>query len=196
MPKKLSVLPILVILFFTLVFVSVARSAGAESGPNFQNAKIQTRDISENLREQRQDVKDRNATRQAEAKQKVIERIKKVFEKILNRFQAALNRLNKISDKIQSRIDKLEERGVDVANAQSMLDSCASKRDLAEAAIADSKSKVNSIDPNSSGVKQAIQTAVSAIHSAKKAVRDYHKCLVDVTRTLRASSKEASSEAN
>ena len=195
MAKKL-LLPILVIFISLAFFANFAnKSVQAEAGANIPNGKVQTRDIRGDVREKRQDLKDNSATRQAELKQRVIKRIKKVFGQILARFSAALGRLNKISDKIQSRIKKLKEKGVDVSNAQSMLDSCKAKRSAAEAAIVDAKSKVSAIDPGSSTVRQAVQTAVDAMHSAKKTIGDYHKCLTDVTRTLRVTSKEASNEA-
>lgn len=196
MNKKIVVPLIFVVFILTLLIVPNLGQGISAQNPLIAPSKLEeTRGGQQIIKDQRKETGEQS-TRQAQLRQRVIERIKKVFEKILNRFQAALNRLDKISEKIQSRINKLKDKGVDVANVQSMLDSCGAKRSAAEAAIADAKSEVNAIDPGSSTVKQAVKTAVSAIHSVKKAIFNYHKCLVDVTRSLKATSKEASGEAD
>lgn len=137
--------------------------------------------------EKLQTVKDKAATRQADIRARQVGHLKNVFTNILSRFQAALERLDKIVDKLNSRIDKLNAKGVDTTSAETKLASCSAKKTLAQNAINDAKAKVAAIDPTSSTVRAAVQTAVSALHTAKAAIRDYHKCLVDVTRSLKAS---------
>lgn len=192
MAKKFFLLPILAIFTLTIFFGTLSNKlVRAETGTNIRG------DLQDRPNIRQQDLRDNSATRQAELRQRAVGRIKGVFDKILSRFQAALERLDKIAAKLQSRINKLKEKGIDVSNAESILETCSTKKGLAEAAVADSKTRVAAIDASSQTVRQSVKTAVDAIHSAKKAIRDYHKCLADVTRNLKASqkSREATHEA-
>lgn len=163
------------------------------------------RNRSQELREQRRAERtERQATRRAEIASKVaelrtrvIEHIKKVFSRILDRTMAALDRLNKIVDRINSRIAKLKSKGVNTSAAETALANCNNNQKVAAvAAIADAKAKVAAIDSSSANVRDAVHTANSAMRAAKRALHEYHKCLVEVTRMLKAASpKEATGSA-
>lgn len=157
------------------------------------------------LREQKKlEISEHQATKRAEIASKVadlrsrvIENIKKVFTRILDRTMAALNRLNKIVDRINSRIAKLKSKGVNTSAAETALANCNNNQKVAAvAAIADAKTKVAAINPASTNVRDAVHTANSSVRAAKRALHEYHKCLVEVTRMLKAASpKEATGSA-
>ena len=179
------VIPLLVLGSFVLISSSVLAQ------PPYQGP-LEKREL---INKRQDEVKERIATKNAQLKEKRIERIKKVFDKILSRFEAALKRLDKIVGKIERRIAKLKEKGVDTSAAESALAACSSKKTLAESAILDAKSKVASIDPSSS-TKDAVKTAVDALHSTKKEIKTYHKCLSEVHRLLKvAKGKEGTGSA-
>lgn len=144
----------------------------------------------------KEEVKQRVATRIAEVKAKVIERIKNVFDRILDRFAAALGRLDKIVARIESRIDKLAAGGVDTAAAAAALVDCEAEKAAAQGAIEDAKAAIDAIDLASVNVRGAVQTSVAEVRSGKRTLQAYHKCLVNVNRTLKASiPKEATESA-
>lgn len=132
-------------------------------------------------------VKERVASKQADLRQDHIKRLKQVFTNILGRFRAALSRLDKIVDKLEARINKLNDMGVNTTNASAKLASCNAKKTAAEAAIDASVAEIAEIDETSTNARGTVHTSVDALKRAKGAIRDYHKCLVDVTRMLRAS---------
>lgn len=193
--KKISSKVLAVYISLILVLLAVVTSGLAFAQTNQTYGRDRFLERVDNRLERKQDVRERIATRTAQLREERIARLKKVFERILDRFRAALDRLDKIVAKIERRMDKLDARGVDTSAARAQLAACANKKSLAEAAIDDSKAKVAAIDPASTTVREAVGVAVDALHSSKKALRDYHKCLVDVTKTLKASKKEGTGAA-
>lgn len=165
----------------------------------------------EELREHREDLKEQRllqfreiqATRRAEIASKVaelktlvVEKIKAVFARILERMASALDRLDKIVAKINSRIAKLKEKGVDTTAAEAAVAACSEEKIAASTAIDSAKAKIAAIDSTSTQVRNAVHTANTAMRSGKRALQNYHKCLVSVIRTLRASlPKEATGSA-
>ncbi len=131
------------------------------------------------------EIKERSATRQARIRQNNIMRIKELFTKIIKRYEAALNRLDKIVDKIKRRIEKLKKRGVDTSQTEAALTNCGAKKTAAQVVLADSKAKIAAINPSSATVSSTVQISMDALKSGKKAIRDYHKCLGDVARSMR-----------
>ena len=150
----------------------------------------------EQLLQRRQETREKIATKTAEIRKRVVSRIKTVFSNILRRYEAALTRLDKIAQRIASRIDKLKERGVDTTEAEAALVAAESLGANAAQAIEDAKLKVDSIDPESTTVKDAVMTAKDAVKSAKQALKDYHQGLVGAIRLLKASSDLRSTEGN
>lgn len=165
-------------------FVGGALTVFAQPLPNYlRGDRLSEKKEQVNIRQE--EVKEKIATRNAQQREKVVTRLKQVFAKILDRFDAALRRLDRIFEKIQRRIAKLKERGVDTSAAETQLASCTQKKALVQGTIEDSRAKIAAIDANSATVRETIKTAVEALHSAKAAIRDYHKCLVDVTKMLK-----------
>ena len=199
------------VLLFLLVF-SVASAVftlnvlaqSATFGGNVQERLWELRETRQDLQERRQEtlerhqaVKEQVATKQAEARQRVVKRIKAVFEKILQRLNAALVRLDKIADRIASRIDKLQAKGVDTSKAEAKLLEAEKLGSQAKATIDDAQAKIAVIDPASTTVKDAVHQVVETVRSAKKALFDYHKALVAAIRELKAAAnlREGTNEA-
>jgi len=201
--KKLFTL--LIVVGFTLsllLSLTVAVSADDQStrGGRFAEKREQIaqkrQELVQRAQEKREEIQSRIATRQANIKERVINNIKRIFGQILDRMMAALNRLDKIVARIESRIAKLKTRGVNTTAAEAALAACADEKTAAAGAINDAKSKVAALDPASVTVRDAVQQANGSVRLAKRAVQDYHKCLVNVIRTLRASvPKEATGSA-
>ena len=144
-------------------------------------------DISENIQQRRQDIREKIATKQAQLRERAVSRIKSVFSKILRRYNAALIRLDKIAGRIATRIDKLKARGVDTSAAEAALLNAESKGSAAAVAIDNAQAQIDAIDPSSLTVKDAVHVARNAISDAKRALREYHKALVDAITKLKAS---------
>ena len=142
----------------------------------------------EQLQQRRQETREKIATKTAEIRKQAVSRIKSVFSKILRRHEAALARLDKIAERLASRIDKLKARGIDTSQSEEALVVTESLGANAAQAIEDAKLKVDSIDPESTSVKDAVITAKDAVKSAKQSLKDYHQGLVKVIRLLKASS--------
>ena len=146
------------------------------------------------LQKRRQETREKIATKTAEVRKQAVSKIKSVFLKILNRYEAAFTRLDKIAQRIASRIDKLKARGVDTSQAEEALVSAEGLGANAAQAIEDAKLKVDSIDPESASVKDAVMAAKDAVKSAKQGLKDYHQGLVGAIRFLKASSDLRSTE--
>lgn len=205
---------VLLLLFLTVV-ISPIGWAGATDGdlPNFRDRLSDLRELRqekldqirerheerrEEARQRKAEVKERVATRQAEARQKVIERIKKVFAKILKRFEAALTRLDRLAERIASRIDKLGDRGVDTSAAEKELTEAETFGAAAAQAIVDAGAAIEAIDSDNSTVRDAVHAARDEMRSAKQALKNYHKALVEAIRELKAARalREATEDAD
>ena len=171
----------------------VQTTIGEKRAPIQQRVE-ELRQHREELNEQRKlEIRERVATRRAEIasrvaqlKTLVIERIKAIFTTILDRMIAAFERLDKIVARINSRIAKLEGRGLDMTAPKAVLANCSDEKTATIGAINDAKAALSAIDPTSVAVRDAVQTANSAMRTGKRALQNYHKCLVNVIITLKA----------
>lgn len=197
--RKEIFLPLLLAIFVSLALYSSC-TAGvilAQNPAGFEDRLHEIRqkrqeilerqkDKRENLEERKQDIREKIATKQAELRARSVEKIKSVFSKILNRLNAALARLDKIAQRIATRIDKLNERGVDTSAAQAALLAAETKGSVAAVAIDNAQAQIDAIDPASSTVKDAVHAARNAVSSAKGALKEYHKVLVEAIRKLKS----------
>ena len=191
---KRSILAIFISIFLlTLSFTVVFAIDSTNTNPNYGGGG-QFREKLQQINEKRQDFREKTATRQAEVRAKLINQIKGRLAKILRRLDAASGRLDKIHDRIQARINKLKSSGVDTSASQAALDGCAAKKTAFQVAIADAKSKVAAIDQNSPDVKVQVKAAEDSIKTAKRALVDYYRCLVDVKNSLKAISPKEATE--
>lgn len=160
------------------------------------NSSVRERTLENNQegQQRREELQGRIATKTAQLRQEHIKRLQKVFNRILDRYEAALGRLEKIVGKLEKRMDKLAARGVDTTSARFALSNCQSKKTAAETAIVASRAKVDAIDPASATVRDTVKTAIDALRSAKREIRNYHKCLVEVTRMLKAAKPKEGTE--
>lgn len=149
--------------------------------------KERINDIRQKQKEVRQDLREKVATRAAELKTKAVGSIKDAFLRMLKKHEERLARLDAIAEKIATRIDKLKERGVNTSAATAKLATAEGLGTAAESALADAKTKVEAIDPNSSTPRDAVAAAKSAVQSSRQALMAYHKSLVEVLRELKSS---------
>ncbi|MBI2594135.1 hypothetical protein HYW39_00375 [Candidatus Curtissbacteria bacterium] len=170
--------------FFLLLTAALVTVVLAQSPQSSPRQEIPGR-LEQNQQRQ-EELKARIATRAAQLNEQRIRRLKQVFTRVLDRFKAALGRLDRIVGKIERRIAKLNDRGVDTQAASAALEGCQGKKAAAQGAIDQAGPQIEAIDPTSTNVRETIKTSVEAMRSAKRAIRDYHKCLVEVTRILRA----------
>ncbi len=196
------------IAFFLIIFIFLSSLApvfaiGENLGRPHENAldnlmqlrkkreefRINQENKRENFQGQRQDLGEKIATKEAQARQRIVDRIKKIFSVILRRYQAALTRLDKIANRIALRVDKLKAEGVNTANAEAKLSAAESQGATASAAINSAKAKIDAIDSSSSTVRDAVMAAKSAVGDAKNALKAYHKALIETIRELRAEVK-------
>lgn len=199
------------ILFFllSLTVITGASSAGATIDsdlPNFRDRLSDLRELRQEkldqirarYEERREEIKEKVATRQAEARQRVVERIKKVFAKILKRFEAALTRLDRLAERIATRIDKLKDKGVDTTVAENKLAEAEAFGSAAAQAIVDSQAAIDAIDSSSTTVRDAVGAARDTVRGAKRALKNYHKALVEAIRELKAARdlREATEDAD
>lgn len=188
--KKVLLLPFIAV-FLTIAPVVLAHSSGNISQATTFQEKLQLlrekrEEISENRQEKREEFKERVATSQAQARLRVVENIQRIFSKILKRFEAALARLDKIADRIATRIDKLKDKGVNTSAAQTQLAEAEVLGALAQTAIGDAQAAIDGINVQSVTVRDAVHAARSAVVSAKEALKNYHKALVEAIRELKA----------
>src|SRR3990167_2038748 len=153
---------------------------------NREELKKQNQERQEQRITIRDDFTERVATKQAEVKKNVVEKIKTIFTRILKRLNAALTRLDKIAERIASRIDKLKGRGVDTTKAETALASAESLGARAASAISDAQAKIDAIDAQSTSVRDAVHASKDAVRSARQALFDYHKGLVAAIREVKA----------
>src|SRR3989344_2830871 len=184
--------------FFLAFLVSLAIYSSCAAGLVFaqsgetvngrlENVRERRQEILERQREKREDVREKIATKQAQLRERTVLKVKSVFSKILRRYNAALARLDKIAGKIATRIDKLKARGVDTSAAEAALLNAESKGSAAAVAIDSAQAQIDAIDPSSLTVKDAVHVARNAIGDAKRALREYHKALVNAITKLKSS---------
>lgn len=142
-----------------------------------------TQELAEKFREKKEELKDKRYG-------KIIERL----ERIIGRRREALGRLETLAEKIQSRINKLKEKGVDVSAAQAALDSCGDVKNTSGDAIDDAQKGVEGIDFNATNAKEIAKAQVLAIHLSNQALRSYHRCLVEVIKSIPRSNKGGATE--
>jgi len=214
--KKELFVPLLIAIFVSAIAISLClASAVYAQSPIGSNVENRLQDMREKRqqaiynREQKMDelrqrqeekrggVEERLATREAQIKERTVSRIKHVFANILNRFNAALARLDKIAQRIATRIDKLKAKGVDTSAAEAALLRAEQKGSAAALAIANAKTQIAAID-TSLPVKDAVHSAINSVRDAKKALKDYHKALVEAIRQLKAANalREGTESAN
>lgn len=178
-----SILSLLVFGNFLLVFAQTPTTQSGDIRRDFGELRMDRRgQVIKKLEE----IKERVASKTAVQRARTVDRIKKIFDKITGRYESALGRLDKIVAKLQTRINKLKEKGVNTSAAEAALSTCLAKKSEAQAAITDARSKVAVIDSSSTNVRESVKISVEALHSAQRALRSYHKCLVEVTRTLKS----------
>ena len=142
----------------------------------------------ENVQDKISDVRDRFTQRKEELREDAKERIRAYFTRTIHRLTAAVERLESIADRVGSRIEKLKERGVDVRQAVTLLET-------ADAKIAEAKTMLSSLgnsitDALSANemVREKVQAVQEIIKKAKQSVMDAHKALVEAIAALRSAS--------
>jgi len=150
----------------------------------------------EKLKMRRDELKNKEATKRAEVKQKVAQKIKDLLLRSVVHQEKTFERLDKIAEKIASRIDKLKEKGVNTKIAESKLVLAESEATGAASAIAISRSTVEALGPASLD-KASVEVAKEVLKASKKELFGYHKALVVALVELKASkaSKEGTSAA-
>lgn len=176
---------IIILVSLLLLAKTFVNPTQAVNDPSNSTQRETVQEKAQLRQEKKDELREKIATKTAQLRKEQVEKLKQVFARILDRFGAALTRLDRIVGKLERRMDKLSQRGVDTQKAKSALEGCQSKKAIAEAAIADSRTKVEAIDANSATVRETVHTSVEALRNAKKAIRDYHKCLVDVVKILK-----------
>src|SRR3989338_991198 len=103
---------------YSIVFAAPVNSATVNAQEKLQELRKNREELKKQNQERqeqritiRDDFTERVATKQAEVKKNVVEKIKTIFTRILKRLNAALTRLDKIAERIASRIDKLRGKG-------------------------------------------------------------------------------------
>jgi len=178
---------------YSIVFAAPVNSATVNAQEKLQELRKSREELKKQNQERqeqritiRDDFTERVATKQAEVKKNVVEKIKTIFTRILKRLNAALTRLDKIAERIASIIDKLKGRGVDTTKAETALASAESLGARAASAISDAQAKIDAIDAQSTSVRDAVHAAKDAVRSARQALFDYHKGLVAAIREVKA----------
>lgn len=152
----------------------------------------------EKLNQDRENLKEKIASKTAELKQKRRGYIKETLGKLITLLGNQEQRLNKITDKIHSRFEKAKANGVDVSSLQAALDGCKQNSSALDAAIVNAKSKVDAIDASIMENNGQVKDTRDAIVAARKELVNYRQCLLNVMKNVKATKglKEASEGAN
>lgn len=185
-------------IFLLVISVGVVAAEDSSNSSIRESLSEKREDKIEKFKEKREEIKEKVASKAAQVREKRKTKVKEIFNKILNHLKSANNRLSKISDKIQTRLDKIKAKGIDTTAWQASLDNCKQSKSGVEAAIANAKSKIDTIDPQTSENNTQVKDAREAIVATRKELHNYRKCLVDVMSQLKSASelREASESAN
>lgn len=185
----------LVLSIFSISAVQAEDSSGSSIGDRLKEKREERLD---KFQEKGEALKDKFASKASDIREKRRAKIKEVFNKILNHLGNASERLTKITAKIQNRLDKIKAKGIDTTSWQTALDACKQNKSSIEAAIADAKSKIDAVDEQATGASEQVKVAREAVAGVKVELHNYKKCLVDVTRQIKASKdlRGASESAN
>ena len=104
------------------------------------------------------------------------------------RFENHIEKLGKIKTKIAERITTMEARGIDMTNSKELLNLVQPKIDAAKTAIQNMTTGLTTI-LNSENPKESYEKAKELANSAKTAIQEAHKSLVDVIASIKASVK-------
>lgn len=166
---------------------------------NEKREEVQNRieEKKESQKEKQEEVQNRVEERKAEMEKKKVEikgrleeqireRVKTSVEKILAHFESLLNKISEIKDKTQERIVALELRGIDLTESKTLMEIVPVKIEEAKTEIANLKIALQEA-LDSEEPQTAFETTKELTLSAKNAVKEAHKSLVDVISSIKAS---------
>ncbi|MDD2935135.1 MAG: hypothetical protein PHX25_01540 [Candidatus Pacebacteria bacterium] len=146
------------------------------------NASTTTRDLNRQKQEEKRNLIQQRLTAQLK------ERVRIQNEKIVARFENVIEKLTEIKAKITERITTMEERGIDMTKSKELLNLVQPKIDAAKTAIQNMTAGLATI-LNSENPKEAYEKAKELANTAKTAIQEAHKSLIDVIASIKASIK-------
>lgn len=124
--------------------------------------------------------------------------LKRIAEMMIHRMEAAIDRMGKIATRIDSRIAKLKERGVNTTASEALLATAREKLTLAKTALVNAKAAMGTalvvadVDANGDGKPDKVdpgKTVREFLTTARDAVKDAHKALVETVKSLKSSAE-------
>lgn len=154
-----------------------------------EEIQVRTEALKAEMEAKRETVRNEVEQRREEALSRIRERLHNFSSVIVLRYEAALNRLEILSERIASRIAKLEEAGIDVTEAQELLDIANLKIETAAASIAAISTVDEIIASNTSTSTEAVREDLNNLRDemaqAKSDLKDAHAALIDVVVALK-----------
>lgn len=159
------------------------REERTETREAVQSERVETREATQAERVENREVKQEE--RRAALEERAKERIKAYGERIVRRLNAMVERLGKLADRMESRIEKLEAREFDLSVARGLLET-------ARLEIANAQSAVDSVGAaveaavEAENPREAFGAVRELLNEAKDSVRLAHKALVEAIKEIKA----------
>lgn len=137
------------------------------------------------LESRRADQEEKREERREALNERAKERIRAYAERIGKRFNAALDRISKMADRVDSRIDKFEERGLDMSDAQALVDTARAQVSDARSDVSDALAQIETL-LNSDNPREIFASVKELLVSAKESAKAAHASLVEAVRSMKA----------
>ncbi len=143
------------------------------------------KNIMENLREKKEDLKNDRKEKMQSFKERIQLLARTHIGASINRFTAAINHFENIAERIESRIDKLNDRGINTVNVEASLKTAVDLTATAKADVAALKTLLNSVTDTSDPATVKAQIR-AAIEKATASIKAAHQALMKTARELSA----------
>lgn len=139
--------------------------------------------------EQRESVTEKFSAQKERTKQKTEEtrkvRVRAYLGRVAGRTGIAITRLERIADRIDSRLDKLQEKGTDVSDYRTLLETAETKITGAKLDAENAKIKIEEMMNSGEDAKTIFQQIKDELNKVKQAVKGAHSALVDVIAAIK-----------
>jgi uncharacterized protein YukE len=140
--------------------------------------------------QERQKMKEKQAARQTELRNKLAQKGQEQYEKVIKRLTAGVLRLTDIADRIDSRITKLTNNGISMDTAKTLLATARGKIAEADAKVkgipAPTFPSTTDASTTPSMINDALKPTRDAAKAAEDALHDAQKALDAVVKEIRA----------
>jgi hypothetical protein len=151
-------------------------------------------DRKDTLEERKEATSETRELRRAELQEKASNRAKAHIKRIVKRLSLTIDRINTLIERTSSRLTKLEEKGLDIGDAQLLLDNASQSTLAAEEALANLLENLPELERDNR--KEFVSHIRTHVEEIKGHLKEAHTNIKEAVRTAKASIQEGRAEDN